>query len=136
MGVADATTPFATPDDLAQRWRALTVAEQQQATVLLGDASQLIRDTCPRWAQATDVTLRSIVCAAVRRVMETGDDPGVAQMTVTTGPFAKTSTFANPSGDLYLTRSEKRRLGVRPKAFSVDTAPNMGVDFHDVEYWL
>ena len=116
-------TPFATHADLEARWRTLTPVEQTRADVLLDDASALILDLKPDvedWASET--TLKAIVCAMVKRVMQgPADLDGVTQTQQTAGPFSQGVSFANPSGDLYLTKGEKRRLriGVQ-RAFSVD----------------
>lgn len=118
--------PFATPADLAARWKPLAAADMARATVLLGDASQLVRDLCPRWAQVPAGTLTAVVCAMVERVLLPGPDvAGVTQQTASAGPFSGTYTFANPTGDLYLTKVERQRLGIlrsHQTAFSVDTA--------------
>lgn len=112
--------PFATYSDLATRWRTLSAAEQSRATVLLGDASDLIRDLAP--APINEATAKAVVCTMVKRVMQgPADLDGVTQHQQSAGPFAQNVTFANPSGDLYLTKLEKQRLGIgRQRAFVVD----------------
>ena len=112
--------PFATYSDLATRWRTLSAAEQSRATVLLGDASDLIRDLAP--APINEATAKAIVCAMVKRAMQgPADLDGVTQHQQTAGAFMQGVTFANPSGDLYLTKLEKQRLGIgRQRAFMID----------------
>lgn len=106
--------PFATHADLEARWRTLSTAEGTRADVLLGDASALILDLSPDvedWASAT--TLKAIVCAMVKRVMQGPVDfDGVTQAQQAAGPFSQGVSFANPSGDLYLTKAEKKRLRI------------------------
>ncbi|MCT6899799.1 MAG: phage Gp19/Gp15/Gp42 family protein [Bifidobacterium sp.] len=111
--------PFASSDDLKARWPDLSNTEV--AETLLSDASQLIRDTCPGWAHASEATLKAIVCAMVKRAMIAGsDNAGLSSTQETTGPFSQTWNFSNPTGDLYLTRTEKQRLGQgRQRAFSI-----------------
>lgn len=110
------TPPFAVPTDLADRWRPLTTDEQTRATVLLGDASQMILDEDKRHVLdaltvPTSTHVR-IVCKMVERAMGTAvDAPAVTQFSQTTGPFTETRTFAGPSGDIYLTKAERRQLG-------------------------
>lgn len=111
--------PFATPDDLADRWRPLSEAEQARAAVLLSDASAIIRTLSPGIdAKIANDLLdpdvpRAIVCAMVKRVMQGPSDlDGVSQTQQTAGPFSRGVSFANPSGDLYLTKTEKQRLGI------------------------
>lgn len=109
-----ADIPFATVSDLESRWRGLSEAEQARAEVLLADASALIRDTVPDWPQISDETSRAICCAVVRRAMsvDVGLPDGVSSFNETAGPFSQQMSFANPTGDLYLTRAEKARMGV------------------------
>ncbi|MDU1018173.1 MAG: Gp19/Gp15/Gp42 family protein [Clostridium perfringens] len=109
-----ADIPFATVSDLEARWRGLSEAEQGRAAVLLGDASALIRDTIPGWGQVSNQTLLAICCAVVRRAMSVDVDlpDGVSSFNETAGPFTQQMSFANPTGDLYLTRAEKARMGV------------------------
>lgn len=115
--------PFATVSDLEARWRTLSTAEKARATALIDDASALILDLSPDvedWASAT--TLKAIVCAMVKRVMQgPADLDGVTQHQQAAGPFQQGVTFANPSGDLYLTKLEKKRLKIgTQRAFMVD----------------
>lgn len=111
--------PFASSDDLKARWPDLS--DTEVAGTLLSDASQLIRDTCPGWAHASAATLTAIACAMVKRAMIAGsDNAGLTSTQETTGPFSQTWNFSNPTGDLYLTRAEKQRLGQgRQRAFSI-----------------
>lgn len=111
--------PFASSDDLKARWPDLS--DTKLAETLLSDASQLIRDTCPGWAHAPEATLKAIACAMVKRAMIAGsDNVGLSSTQETTGPFSQTWNFSNPTGDLYLTRAEKQRLGQgRQRAFSI-----------------
>ncbi|MDO4413067.1 Gp19/Gp15/Gp42 family protein [Cutibacterium sp.] len=106
--------PFATVGDLEARWRGLSQAEQSRAAVLIDDASALIRDTVPGWEGVSEETLRAICCAVVRRAMGVGVDmpAGISSVCETGGPFSQQVSFANPTGDLYLTRAEKARMGV------------------------
>lgn len=113
--------PFATATDLAARWRTLTSAEETLATTLLGDASNLILSECSRANLVDDAdtaeqttraaTLKRIVCAMVKRAMIDGtDEPSFAEMQQTAGPFGFRVKPANPTGDLYLTKAERRSL--------------------------
>lgn len=120
------TPPFATTDDLEAGWRSLSAEELARATVLLTRASQLILDedrngilddlTAP-----TDTMVR-VTCEIVRRAMSTPvDQPLMTQVQSTTGPFTMGGTYANPGGDMFLSRAERRQLGFnRLSAGSVD----------------
>lgn len=125
--------PFATPDDLAKRWRPLDSDETERATELLSDASAVIRTECPGIdakitpvPPATEPELdpgipKMIVCAMVKRAMLVANDAdGVSATQQTAGPFSQSLTFSNPMGNLYLTKAEKRLLGcVAQEAFTV-----------------
>jgi len=122
--MADDFKAFATYGDIEKRWHTLTAPERQTATTLLDDATQIIMDTCPRWADASERTLKAVVCAMVIRKMLVDDDHlGVTNAQQTAGSFSESFTYSNPMGDLYLTRAEKARLGVgMQRAYHVDMA--------------
>lgn len=132
--------PFAIPDDLAARWRPLSVAEQATADVLLGDASAYIRvevsDVDERIAavpQCLDPAVpRMIVCAMVKRAMLAPVDQGaVSAEQQTAGPFSQSLTFSNPNGDLYLTSRERKMLMASgQQAFTVSMSPESPISTH------
>ncbi len=109
---------FASVSDLEARWRPLAADEAERAEVLLMDATALISsmrglgdaDGEDELAQAN---LTAVTCAVVRRAMDAGGGAyGVSQMSETVGPFSSSVSFANPAGDLYLTKVERRLLGI------------------------
>jgi hypothetical protein len=123
---------YATTSDLEARWRPLTPDEASTAAVLLDDASSQIRTELPGIDARLDVSddLRRnatrVVCAMVRRAMDVPDDAGFGIATVqeTTGPFSRSFNYSNPTGDLYLTKAERRLLGGGvQRAGSIDTVP-------------
>ena len=107
---------YATPADVAARWnRTFTEGETQQAAVLLDDAAVLIdayvtidADDPQQLAAAKNVS-----CSMVMRAMQASaaDAFGVNNMSATMGPFTQQVTYANPSGELYMTGTEKTLLG-------------------------
>ena len=115
---------FATYEDVEKRWHILTGAERETAATLLEDATQIIVDTCPKWAEASERTLKAIACSMVIRKMLVDDDHlGATNSQQTAGSFSESFTYSNPMGDLYMTRAEKARLGVGvPHAFHLDMA--------------
>ena len=127
--MADVTPfPFATVDDLRQRWPDMPPGSDAHAGVLLEDASQFILDTVPTAAGAAEATRRRIVCAVVRRAMPMGDDVGYSTIQESTGPFQQTLTPVNPSGDFYLTKQERKALGDgATRAFGVDITGGGGI---------
>lgn len=123
MGVIPTDGPFASAEDLADRWHTLTDEETRRARTLLTDASDIIRDECPHWMNARPATLRRICCQMVKRAMYNDDSPGITQSTQTAGSFSESFTYANPMGDLYLKDGEKLQLGERrQRMWSVDLA--------------
>ncbi|MDR0848083.1 MAG: phage Gp19/Gp15/Gp42 family protein [Propionibacteriaceae bacterium] len=112
--------PFATVTDLATLWRPLSAPEQSRAEGLLEVASAMVRQECPGidTKLAADPPLmdpsipRWVVCQAVKRVMQSSVDmPSVTQQQQTVGPVSLGFTLSNPSGDMYVTRSELTMLG-------------------------
>lgn len=129
-----APEPFAVASDLADRWRALTPAEEDRATILLGDASAFVRATCAGIDDRIEAgTLElavvvAVVVGMVKRAMLAGDlGEGIGQQQQTAGPFGASLTFTNPTGSVYLTKADRRLLGCRGgaagRAFSINTTP-------------
>lgn len=117
---------YATVADVESRWRPLSAEESARATVLLEDASQILRDEYALTAEVEvekAATLERIVAQMVIRALTGGLDlAGVESVSAGTGPFSETRKFTNPNADLYLTRAERKQLGLggRQKAFEVD----------------
>lgn len=105
---------YAQVTDLEARWRPLTPDEKARATALLEDAAVRIDAACPPPAEPTDsdALVRLIVsCDMVKRAMASGIGPAVTQESQTRGPFTGQRTYANPTGDLYLTKADRLLLG-------------------------
>lgn len=110
---------FADVSDLESRWRELSTEEEARANVLLGDASAMLSalvDVDESDAQQADL-LKVVCCNMVARSMaSTANDMfGVSQQSMTAVGFSQTRSYSNPSGDMYLTRYEKRLLGIGGK---------------------
>ena len=106
---------YADASDLEVRWRTLTTDEQERAEALLDDASAMLDAyvTVDETDEQQMKLLKIVVCNLVERAMSTGGDIfGVTQQSMTAGPYAQTFNYANPTGDLYITKSEKRLLGI------------------------
>lgn len=115
--------PFATTDDLKDRWPNFPAGGEASAKVLLGDASQYIVDVCPQALTASPNTRKRVVCAVVKRSMaaQEGGMEGMESLHMGAGPYQETFKPTNPHGDFYLTKQEKLSLGCgRQKAFSID----------------
>lgn len=120
--------PYATPGELAARWRSLSGSETELAGTLLDDASQIIRERVPDIeaqliAGTVDRrTVTRIVCSMVKRAMVGGGADAVTQQAQTVGPFAVSQSFANPLGNLYLGKDDLAALGLgrSGRAFTID----------------
>lgn len=114
--------PFATVQELKDRWPDMPAGSEDFATVLLEDASQFIVDTVPTAMDASNNTRRRVVCAVVRRAMQAPDElSGMESVQQGAGPFQQTHRPVNPHGDFYLTRMEKKALGDgRQRAYEID----------------
>lgn len=121
--------PFATVDDLQTFWRTLTPEENERATMLLSFASTKLRQLAINSGKDLDELIENgqiladsvklIVLSAVKRAMISVDDAqSVAQ---TAGPYSMTTTYSNPQGNLYFTKSETNSLGLGGGAQVVDS---------------
>ena len=107
---------FADVSDLESRWRELSTDEEARANVLLGDASAmlsaLVKVDNSDYEQSE--LLKMVCCAMVIRAMSATsyDSFGLSQSSITAGPYTQSFSYSNPSGDMYLTKLEKRLLGI------------------------
>lgn len=112
---------FATLEDYSARY-ALPDDAGERVTALLADASALMRSmyeerTGGAYEQGAvprfDDNATAVCCAVASRAMNVSPSmAGVTQLSQTTGPYSASATFANPTGDLYLSRGDLRRLGL------------------------
>lgn len=107
---------FATYEDVEGRWRTLTADEQARATTLLDDAATILTSMVVvdvEDAQQAEA-LRLVSCNMVIRSMVASASSafGVDELQATMGPFGQTAHFANPNGDMYLTKLDKKLLGI------------------------
>lgn len=107
---------FADVSDLESRWRELSTDEEARANVLLDDASAMLSALVEvDSSDAGQAELLKIVCCdmVIRAMSATAADTfGVSQTSMTAGPYSQSFSYSNPSGDMYLTRLEKRLLGI------------------------
>ena len=107
---------FATVADLEARWRDLSDAEEARASVLLDDAAaylQALVEVDPD-NEVQAANLKMVSCNMVKRAMSSAasDAFGVTNATATMGPFSQQVAYANPSGDMYVSKSERAILGI------------------------
>lgn len=108
---------FAAVEDLVIRWRVLSEEEQVRAAALLEDASVFIKEQLPSGynVETREAALKMVCCNVAKRQMEPtviGDTQALSQFTQTAGSYSLSGTIANPHGDMYLTNSEKKLLGI------------------------
>lgn len=107
-------TAYATLEDYEARYG--ETDQPECVKVLLGDASALI-DALPGFALHPDdetqaANLTRVTCSVAHRSMTSGDLDGVTQYSQTAVGYSAQLTYANPSGDLYITSQERRSLGL------------------------
>ena len=107
---------FADVSDIESRWRELSTDEEARATTLIDDASAMLSALA-----AVDETdeeqaelLKMVCCNMVIRAMSASeyDAFGASQMSMTAGPYSQQWTYTNPTGDMFITKMEKRLLGI------------------------
>lgn len=105
---------YATLDDLEARRGVLTTDEREKAAALLDDAAVILDGLVTVDGSEEQETLLMIVsCNMVSRALSTTPDAyGVSSLSTTAGVYSESLQYANPSGDMYLTKLEKRLLGV------------------------
>lgn len=107
---------FAEVSDIESRWRELSTDEQSRASVLIDDASAMLTALVAIDTDDTEQAqlLKHVCCSMVIRAMSAteADAFGASQMSMTAGPYSQSWNYANPSGDMYLTKLEKRLLGI------------------------
>ena len=102
---------FATVNDLESRWRAMDPSEKKRAEVLLQDAAAIISSALNQsgvkidgYDKTQNANLVRVNCAMVQRAMAQGD-----------GEHENAwggNLVMNPSGDLYLSKADKKSLGI------------------------
>lgn len=107
---------FATVSDVEARWRTLSDDEKTRATALLDDASAMLASMMggSDEVQGKETLLEIVCCNMVIRAMSASmaDAFGVSQSSITAGPYTQSFSYANPGGDMYLTKAERRMLGI------------------------
>ena len=101
---------YANISDIEARWRVLSTDEAARANALLEDAATIIDAYC----DVSNYDAAMVVsCNMVIRAMSAAQDAlGVTQSSMTAGPYSQSWTYSNPSGDMYLTKAERKMLGI------------------------
>lgn len=111
---------FATADDYIKRYGA--VDDTDQLTVLLEDASNFLKALyVEEWGQdymagvhpVFDDNACAVTCAIVSRSLNVpAGMQGVSQASQSADVYSASFSFANPTGDIYISKSDKQRLGL------------------------
>ena len=94
--------------------RTFTADEQANVQALLEGASAVLNKLVILDDTTEQNELLKFVCTnMVSRAVDSGVDVyGASQASVTAGPYTQSYSFSTPSGDMYLTKLEKRLLGI------------------------
>lgn len=138
-----AVIPFAMVTDLETRWRRLNEIERPRAESALLDASAMMakamRDSGVDYENADELLQASLVavcCSVVRRSMSSPSDmPALTQYSQGAIGMTESMSFANPSGDFYLTKQEKRQLGITRTTIGSIRPDMRGLDGGQLAYW-
>lgn len=104
---------FANFEDYLKRNPDVTPGSQDYIETLLEDASQLLTDLHPvEVDNAEPATLERIVISMVSRKVASAGSDGFSSVQMGAGPYQASYSIANPSGDMYLTKLERKALGV------------------------
>lgn len=128
--MADETeeNPFATYTELSKRWKQMP-DDPYYVDQRLADASQFIREQCPGWRDIASATLERIACELAKDVISSDmqtegagfDTTGASNLSLTAGSFTQSMTFSNPRGEFYLSKGQKKALGLTGQRFySID----------------
>lgn len=134
-------TAFATKEELAAYWRALTGTEPARADVLLVLASNRLRliaeddgvdlDAKAEASEAYKTTLRWVVMEAVKRAIQTPtDEPNVESAQMTAGPYSQNYKYSNPTGDLWFRKTELSAIGLSGKQVLTSITPKTNADIY------
>ena len=117
--------PFATVNDLSRAWPGYDAADEEHAEWLLEFVSAGIARQCadagadPE-SDVDPIVLAGVTCRVVARMMQgESEAAGVTQESWGASPLSGSVTYANPTGDVYLTAFEKQLLGIDGQGLEV-----------------
>ena len=107
-------TPFATVEDYEARYGA--VEDEPRLAVMLGDASLYIAAQ-PGFAlrggdEEQAAMLTAVTCAVVHRSLSSGEYAGFSSVSQGGDGYSASASIYNPGGDYFLTKQERRALGI------------------------
>lgn len=113
-----ASVPFATVEDYEARYGS---PAPENAAAVIADANDAVLGAYLRangsYEQGRnpvfDLNAKAVACAIAHRALSApAGYAGASQYSQTAGPYSASLTFANPNGDVYIGRSELKRLGL------------------------
>lgn len=120
---------FAAFADIKIRYPSVTDDQQPRVDALIADATALISEALSEAgidasspSETLAANLRAVCCSVVVRALPAFSDDSYLPMKSlqqTAGSFSESVTLANPTGDLYLTGAESKRLGIAAKTHGV-----------------
>ena len=113
---------FATVSDYEARQGALSEADRTRCEALLEDASAAMRsrfrafhglDYAEGVNASFDDNAKAVCVALVSRSLGVRPElAGVTQYSQTTGPYSASATYANPTGEVYIGKTDLKKLGL------------------------
>lgn len=120
--MADDMTTFATISDYEKRYGEVSESEKTRTETILQDASDMLLGTYEEYYGAKyelglhplfDNSACAVTCAVAHRSISVPVGfEGANQFSRTAGSYNASVTFSNPTGDLYLTKTDMKRLGL------------------------
>lgn len=108
---------LATLEDYEARYGTVAESERTRLSARLADATALILSEMPGYEPGYDEVLdhnaQAVCCEMVHRAVTRPDGlDGVTQLQQTAGSLSASMSLSNPDGALYLSRSDRSRLGL------------------------
>lgn len=115
-------TPIVTVNDLKARWQDFPLGAEPAAEIHLADALAIINAQLPAAHNVSHQLIELVACQMVKRFMAVSALPeGVTSVSQTVGPFATQMGFSPNNQALFLTKAEKKLLGIgAQRASSID----------------
>lgn len=120
---------FATVDDVAALWRALSTAESTRATALLPVVSDSLRLEATKVGKDLDAmaedsayanVLKSVTVDIIARTLMTAtDQEPMTQTSESALGYSWSGSFLVPGGGLFIKNNELARLGLRKQRYGV-----------------
>jgi hypothetical protein len=83
------------------------------------------------------IEVTAIVAGMVKRALISREQEGMTQFASSMGPFSESGSYANPTGNLYLTAGDRATLSetAEGSAFAIDLTPSYSTRPYDASAW-